>query len=339
MPDVPLPPEIPIDDPRDVAAIRRRLEARSGLRDRDGARVLADVLVSLGEATPRERSLTSALSGPIRPARPLDRAGWAQLAHPELDPVLSVIFEVLWPAVLSIRGKLDREAGIAPKYEIDSGATTIALGRSFGFAAKTLGLAPPRFFLRQDVPGGLVHLPVWPLASLAGSSLLSGFEPPDLLFVCGVHVAWYLGPLYLVTLTPSARELAILLWAGLALAGIVRADASDAVQQAVRALRPKLTPLPLEVLAHAAQRLKVPALSSLEAALLETVTRWRRAAWLTTHRAGLLLSQDAGSAARMIDRLGTAFPGSGIADAQDSLLRFAISRRYVELRARVGADR
>ncbi|MCZ7678447.1 MAG: hypothetical protein M5U28_06615 [Sandaracinaceae bacterium] len=143
-------------------------------------------------------------SGPIRPQNRLNDERWLRdLAHPEQDLLLSKIFEQVWPAVLSLRVQSDKDAGLNKKHEVDPASSTVTFARTFGFVANVLGLPTPRLFLRTDVQGGLTHMPVWPLASLSGATLLSGFSPGDLMFVAGRHLADYRPEHYIRTMLKS----------------------------------------------------------------------------------------------------------------------------------------
>jgi tetratricopeptide (TPR) repeat protein len=79
--------------------------------------------------------------GPIRPASRLDNERWLKdLVHPEEDLVVAKIFEQVWPALLSLRGKPDKDAGLAAKYAVDPATHTGTMPRTFGFVSQVLGL-------------------------------------------------------------------------------------------------------------------------------------------------------------------------------------------------------
>lgn len=332
------PPEPPID-PRDLDAVRRRMDRRARDGDRDGVRVLADLLIHSGERTTLDRARARRLDGEPRSSRSLDLVTCHRKvdAGGDQDRILGKVFEMLWPAVLSIRGKVDREVGIHRRYEIDPDRTTITLARCFGLSARALGLDTPRLFLRPDVAGGVAFLPVYPVASLAGSTLLSGYAPAEVLFMTAFHLAWYRGGAYLATLLPSVSELASLVRAVLVLDGAMPPSAVD--RALVSAIAPKLVPAQREALRLLLAHLQVPDAGSLDRAIEIAVTRWRTSQWLTANRAGLLLAQRLDPAVRMLRATGPMFPGVSVETGVEDLLAWASSRAYVEARHALGLDR
>lgn len=268
--------------------------------------------------------------GPIRPSSRLDNERWLRdLAHPEQDLVTSKIFEVLSPAVLGLKGKADKDAGLAQKYQVDPASSTVTLARTYGFVAQVLGIPTPRLFLRQDVPGGLVHMPVYPLASLCGSTLLQGFQPQDLMFVAARHLSDYRGEHYIRTLLPSNSELKTVLMAGLAIAQLVPAQ-DPAVQQTVQALAPKLQPLQVDALRTLGKKF-------MEAGARTDVKRWLQCVELTACRAGFLICNDLETAGRMITALGPAGPVDlPPKEKIKELVLFSVSEEYFNLRKALG---
>jgi len=61
-------------------------------------------------------------------------------------------------------------------------------------------------------------VPALPPASVAGQTVLTGFQPQELTFMCGKHLAYYRGEHYIRTLFPTQAELTIMLFAGVMIA-------------------------------------------------------------------------------------------------------------------------
>ena len=70
-----------------------------------------------------------------------------------------------------------------------------------------------------------------PPASLAGQTVLTGFSPQELTFICGKHLAAYRGEHYIRTLFPTQAELTIMLFAGVTLAAPNTPMPADMAQQ------------------------------------------------------------------------------------------------------------
>ncbi|MGF1469684.1 MAG: tetratricopeptide repeat protein [Sandaracinaceae bacterium] len=269
-------------------------------------------------------------AGPIRPQSRLDNERWLKdLAHPTQDLLVSKVFGELWGPVLSLRIQADKDAGLNKKNEIDFANTTVSLARSFAFVAQVFGFPPPRLFLRDDLQGGLTHKPVYPLASLCGATLLSGFSPQDLFFLVGRHLADYRPEHRMRTLLSSTSELKTVLLAGLRIAGVMPA-AEPAVEQAAQQLAAKMQPAQRDSLRSFAKRF-------MEAGARTDIKRWLQAVELTSCRAGFLVCNDLEVAARMVSQLGPAGPVDlPPKDKVKELVLFSVSEEYFTLREHLG---
>lgn len=297
----------------------------------DKAWCLASTLVFLKKADNEQQQYFEQyrVKGPIRPTSRLDDERWLRdLAHPDEDLIVSKIFSQVWPAVLGLRGKTDKDAGLAPKYLVDPAQSTVTLARTFGFVAQVLGIPAPRLYLRQDVQGGLSHLPVFPLASLSGATLLQGFQPQDLMFITARHLSDYRGEHYIRTLMPSNTELKTVLMASLRLANLVPGDAQiDAVAQE---LRTKLQAAQLDVIGTLGRRF-------IAAGARTDVKKWLQGVEITACRAGFLICNDIDTAARMITALGASGPVDLPAkDKIKEIVLFSVSEEYFRLRQALG---
>lgn len=267
--------------------------------------------------------------GPIRPASRLDNERWLKdLVHPEEDLVVAKIFEQVWPALLSLRGKPDKDAGLAAKYLVDPATHTGTMPRTFGFVSQVLGIATPRLFLRTDVQGGLTHMPVYPLASLSGATLLSGFQPQDLMFICARHLSDYRGEHYIRTLMPSNTELKTVLMAALRIVNLVPAD--PAVDPVAVELRSKMQASQIDALGTLGRRF-------IAAGARTDVKRWLQCVELTACRAGFLICNDLETAGRMIQTLGaTSAVDLPPKEKIKELVLFSVSEEYFRLRQVLG---
>ncbi|MFO0681411.1 MAG: tetratricopeptide repeat protein [Sandaracinus sp.] len=297
----------------------------------DKAWCLASTLVFLKKADAEQTQYFEQyrVKGPIRPTSRLDDERWLKdLAHPDEDLIVSKIFQQVWPAILSLRGKTDKDAGLAPKYLVDPAQSTVTLARTFGFVAQVLGIQAPRLYLRPDVQGGLSHLPVYPLASLSGSTLLQGFQPQDLMFIAARHLSDYRGEHYIRTLMPSNTELKTVLMAALRLAQLVPGDAQ--IDQWATQLGTKLQPAQRDVLGTLGRRF-------VQAGARTDVKKWLQGVEVTACRAGFLICNDLDTAARMITALGATGPVDlAPKDKIKELVLFSVSEEYFRLRQALG---
>ncbi len=318
-------------DPYRVESYQKLYKLYFDARAYDKAWCLAATLNFLKKADGEQQQFyaDNRPNGPIRPTNRLNDERWLKdLAHPEQDLLASKIFEQLWGAVLSLRHQTDKAAGLSPKYEVNPADSTVTFARTFGFVANVLGLPCPRLFLRTDVPGGLTAVPAWPLASLSGATLLSGYQPNDLMFVVGRHLADYRPEHYIRTMLRSNTELKTVLMAGLRLAGVIP-QADPAAEQAAQQLAGKIQPAQVDALRRLGKRF-------VEAGARTDIKRWLQAVELTSCRAGFLVCNDLDTAARMVTQLPAAAIDVPPKEKVKELVLFSVSEEYFRLREHLG---
>ena len=297
----------------------------------DKAWCLAATLVFLKKADAEQQQFYSdnKPGGIIKPTNRLDNERWLKdLVHPEQDLLASKIFEQIWPAVLGLRVRADKDLGLSPKHLVDPATSTVTFARSFGFVANVLGLPVPRLFLRTDVQGGLTHMAAWPQASLCGATLLSGFSPNDLMFVAARHLSDYRPEHYIRTMLASNTELKSVLLAALRIAGVM--PAGDAtIEQVAQQLAPKIQPAQVDALRTLGRRF-------VDAGARTDIKRWLQCVELTSCRAGLLVCNDLDTAARMVNQLPPAGVDLAPKDKIKELVLFSVSEEYFRLREQLG---
>ncbi len=250
------------------------------------------------------------------------------LFHPDEDFHLGKMFEAVLPAVLAIKVQNDKQLGLVKKEQVDPATSTVTFAKTFGFVGQVLSLPVPRLFLKPNVPGGLAHAVADPIASVCGSSLLSGHSPQDLAFIVAHHLAYYRGEHYMMRLLPTQPELKLALMAGLRLVGLGAAD--PAVDQWAQMMQPRLSTTHMESLRVVAKRF-------IDAGGRGDVKRWMQAVELTACRAGLLVCSDLEIAQRMVANLPSAGPQDlPPKDKMKELVLFSVSEQYFRLREALG---
>jgi tetratricopeptide (TPR) repeat protein len=319
-------------DPYRVDSYQALYKLYFDARAYDKAWCLAATLTFLKKADAEQQQFyaDNRPNGPIRPQSRLNDERWLKdLRHPTQDLYVSKIFEQLWGAILSLRYQTDKQAGLNAKHEVDPANSTVTFARTFGFVANVLGMAPPRLFLRTDVQGGLTHMPVWPQASLCGATLLSGFQPADLMFVAARHLSDYRGEHYIRTMLKSNTELKTVLMAGLRIAGVVP-QAEPAIEQAAQQIASKVQPAQRDALRTVAKQF-------VDAGARTDIKKWLQAVELTSCRAGFLVCNDLETAARMVTQLGAAGPVDlPPKEKVKELVLFSVSEEYFRLREHLG---
>ncbi len=317
--------------PRDLPTLRARLRRHWDLGQLDEACQVARVVSLLGPVEPMEKRLASLDAGNAssRPIAP--HLFQAYVAHADEDPDLSRLFVALWPALLTMRLRPERDMGLRARDAVDVNTAEGGFAGVFRRASRVLSLPTPRLWVRADVPGGLAHLNVSPVGSLCGGSLAQGFSELETLFVAAHHLAFYRPDVYLLALLPSSADLLTLACAGLHLERRVPPD--PRIAKVAESIERFMVPQVRESLRSACAELSLP--GDPRTFLAAELLRFRRAATFSAARAGFLVSGSLPVAARMI-RLLPSFPGLEADEVLDDLLAFAVSPGFLALRRELG---
>lgn len=258
------------------------------------------------------------------------------LVHPDENLHISKIFEMIAPAALQAKLALLRSQKkfVPPpeQFRQDPATSTVTFAKTFGWAAQVLGVNPPALYVRNDVPGYLQAVPNDPPSSVAGQTVLSGFQPQELTFICGKHLSMYRPEHYLQVLFPTRDELTIMLFAGVLMAAPgqpMPPGQEPSIRQAAQQLAQFMQPAQME-------GLKIVVKQFLAAGAKANVKRWNQAVELTACRAGLLLCGDLEIAKKIIAQEGTTIGGLTPQDKLKDLLFFAVSVEYCALRKALG---
>ena len=322
------------NDPHRVDSYHALYKLYFDAREYDKAWCLAATLNYLQKANKEQQQFHTQYKpqGPIRPRGRMDRNLWFnELTHPEQDRYVSKIMELMAPAALSVKQSTDKALNIHRLKPEDTANSTVTFVRTFGFVQQVLNVpTQPRLFLQQQSPGGLSHLPGSnPPAAIAGSTLLSGYTPQDLMFVAGRFLTYYLSEHFVRTLFNSHTELRMLLLAALRLSGMGPADPN--VDQWVAQLTPHMNPAQLDGLRAVCRKF----IDEREGRA--DIKYWIQMVELSAIRAGLLVSNDLEVARRMIPLLA---PGGAIdlppKEKIKELVLFSVSEKYFRLRKALG---
>ncbi|MDX2051129.1 MAG: tetratricopeptide repeat protein [Polyangiaceae bacterium] len=258
------------------------------------------------------------------------------LMHPDGSMYISRIFEFIVPAALQAKVAQLRAQSKLPvldkRFKQDPATSTVTFAKTFGWAAQVLSLQSPELYVRSDVPGAIVPVASAPPASVAGQSVLSGFSPQELAFICGKHLATYRAEYYIRSLFPTQAELTVMLFAGvfLAVPGTpVPPEMAQQVQATAQELAKYLQPVQLEGLRLVVKKF-------LEDGAKVNIKRWSQAAELTACRAGLVVSGDLDIAKKIL-AAEPQLPGDPTpAEKLSELLKFSTSEDYSQIRKALG---
>lgn len=307
-----------------------RLYARTGELDR--AYCVASALVFLKGADAEQRACYAELRPRGVPdfRSRLGRAAWIRdLAHPALDRAIGGVFEVIARAARAARARAvtTGKLPIPAKRENPQSTERLAAKAFFG-AAAVLGMEPPQLWIRPDLSGGITAVPLDPIGSVMGSTLLSGWSIPELMFVFGKHLATQQGEHAVRAHFPAVSELRALLLAAVKIANPTSPVAEGPL---VRALAKELRSDERAKLGHVVS-------SIVDFGGVADVTRWVQCSELTAVRTGLLLCGDLSVAAKVV-RLEPFVAGDlSPTEKVRELVRFTVSDSYHQLRRALGID-
>lgn len=175
---------------------------------RDRALCVASAMRFLGIAHPGAQGLRASYPQPPIEGIVMDLGpdGYRQLLHPELDPALTEIFEVVAPAVvdiaiarLPIRERLSHPGPALKGHDW--------LPKAVARAGAILGAPQPKVYQRKSPGPALVAAPTKPPSLLAHPPALGGVAPDVVAFLIGKRVFEVSPPVLARALCPSISEL------------------------------------------------------------------------------------------------------------------------------------
>ena len=267
----------------------------------------------------------------------LSNEHWVRfLFHPDENIYVSKVMEMIAPAALQAKIAQLQAQGKLPtldkRFKQDPATSTVTFAKTFGWAAQVLGIPSPELYVRNDVPGSIVAVPAVPPASLAGQTVLTGFQPQELTFICGKHLSYYRGEHYIRTLFPTQAELTIMLFAGVMIAAPntpMPADLQAQIRATAQELAKYMQPVQLE-------GLRIVVKKFIDEGAKANIKRWNQAVEQTACRAGLLVCADLEIAKKIIGAEPT-LPGDLTPQEKiKDLLLFSVSESYSQLRKALG---
>lgn len=305
----------------------------------DDAWCLASALSFMGKAdTETERFFQDYRpTGMLPVTGRLGNEHWLKaLVHEDENLHISKIFEMIAPAALQAKLALLRSQGklVAPdeRFRQDPATSTITFAKTFGWASQVLGINAPQLYVRNDVPGYIQAIVFNPPSSVAGQTVLSGFQPQELTFICGKHLTKYRPEHFLQIMFPSRDELTIMLFAGVLLAAPQQPmppDLDPHIRQAAAQLGQFMQPAHLEGLRQVVKQF-------INAGAKANIKAWNQAVEYSACRAGLLLCGDLQIAKKIIAQEPQSPGGVTAQDKLKDLLVFSASVEYCALRKALG---
>jgi tetratricopeptide (TPR) repeat protein len=298
------------------------LLAQLGYADR--AWCIASIMAHVGVSHPHAAAFHRSIPPPSVEQIPgtLGGEGYRRLLHPDLDPTLTAIFEVMAAVAIEVRvaqlGFRERRAHPGPPLTQPE-----LLIHDIMHASRVLGVTPPRLFSTKTPPAIGVAV-TQPPSLLVHPEALPGFPRNLLVFWIGKRLAELTPPLLARALFRAVSELKDLVAAA---ARIVqdKSDKRDPADDLWRA----------HIRKDRHRELSAAVESALAAGALD-VRRWSQLADLSSSRAGLVIAGDVESTRLALVREGQSPGDLSLRDQMRELVAFFLSEEYAQIRAMLG---
>jgi tetratricopeptide (TPR) repeat protein len=259
---------------------------------------------------------------------------WDALMHPDADPLVTGIFQVIEPAVLTRNGQPLEQLGYQAAYALDLVRHPYPMSQTLYYACGVLGMDPPPVFQNPEDPGGLSFLHARTPSIVLGAAALAHEIPGQpAAFIAGRHLSYYRPGLYIRHLVPTGTGLRAWLFAAIKLivpAFPVNPELEGPVAENLAFLERSLTGGTRDQLSSLVTKL-------LQAGAID-LKKWVAGVDLTADRVALVLANDLEISLEMIkasDEGSTAVPHR---ERHQALLFFATSEEYFTVRRHLGIN-
>ncbi len=328
-------------DPFKIEAYKNLRKIYMDARQYDRAWCMCSALTYLQRADAEEQQFFEQYKskGLVRAKAKLTDEMWAKyLYHPDEDRFVGNIYAAVYMAVGMMKSGEHKQYNLKRKERRDLATDQAMFSKVFTYVMQVLNVPPNiEIFFRPEQQGELQvancreKLQFIP-SIVVGGSMLSGRSDKDMAFPIASFLTKMRPEHYLRQIIPTNTELSVAVMAAIRMVAPqfnIPPDKIQLVEQYILALRQYLPQAAQEHLHMVVQRF-VQQKSQLDMA------KWAQAVDLTSHRAGLIISNDLSLAARFIGQEPITVGGMQPKDKVKELLMYAISPAYFELRNLLG---
>ena len=322
-------------DPYRPEPYRVLRQVYAGARRADAVWCVDQALTVMHRAAPEEITNFKRHRRPARGAITgrLTHEDWNQLVmHPQADPMLTSIFSLIQPSILSARSMTLADLGLSEEDEIRAAEHPRGMVRALVDAAEMLRMPLPRLFVDGESERA-VSLPSTERRCLVlGPAALNPKVPPrQAAFVAASHLACLRTGLFVRYLVPTAVGLKAWMLAAIKLVAPripIAAELEGPAREAYRALMEHVSGQLLD-------RLAQPVFKLLNTGAQVDVSKWMQGVDFTTDRVGYLAADDLRTALEVLSASHQVDSEFDQAERTRELLRYSVSREYIELRDRL----
>lgn len=200
-------------EPARIATYHDLFEVFQKVRRPDQAYAAACVTMALRKGDSRERFIFEEHrpKGVPQFKRAIGADGWDLLRVSDRDRHVEAVLEAIAPAAIGARlaelADEGRLPALDPAARQDPQKSTVSIVRSFTWAAHFLDVPLPAIYVHEDAQVAIASVTAEEPTAIAGSKVLRGRSLPELAFLVGRHLAYYVGAHRLTLHYPSIEEL------------------------------------------------------------------------------------------------------------------------------------
>jgi tetratricopeptide (TPR) repeat protein len=301
----------------------------------DAAWCLCQALSCMNLAEPDEERFYRRMrpEGPAAAQSRLSDADWDLLMHPDADPLVTQIFQLIEPAVLRRNGQPLEALGYQAAYALDLLRHPYPMSQTLFYAAGVLGMEPPPTFQNPEDPSGLAFLHAHQPGIVLGQAALALELPTQpASFVAARHLTYYRQGLYVRQIVPTGTGLRAWLFAAIRLvvaAFPVAPELEGPVGENMAILEKALTGSARDTLVSAVTKL-------LQAGAID-LKKWVNGVDLSADRAGLVLSNDLELSLELL-RAGEEAGSVASRERHKELVLFSVSEEFFAIRTALGIN-
>ncbi len=323
-------------DPYRPEAYRILRKLYTDVRRADAAYCVCQALYVLNRAAPDEAMFYKRMrtEEPASAQNRLSDDDWlGQLMHPDAEPLLTAVFSLIQPCVISARAKSAESQGYTPSHRVDLSLHPHGAVHALHWGAEVLGIPVPPLYQNTNDQGGLSFLHAHePSVVLGMASLRADLPAQAAAYIAGRQLTYFRPGMYIRHLLPSSTLLKAWMFAAIKLITPqfpVAPDIAGQVQEALRVLGPAIEGQRKDALAQVVARL-------IKSGAALDLKKWISGVDLTADRAGFLLADDLQTTVELIRASPARDHSLPAGDRVKELFPFTVSEAYFTLRQRLG---
>ncbi|MFP6684541.1 MAG: hypothetical protein VB934_07505, partial [Polyangiaceae bacterium] len=322
-------------DPFDATPYRTLRRIFTECKDADAAWCLCQALYCMSSAEPDEERFFRRMRAETaaNAQERLSDEDWIHtLMHPWLDPLVTAVFQLVQPAIISRNSQPLEQLGYQEAFALDLATHPYPMSKTLYYAGGVLDMELPPCFQNPNDGGGISFLHTQRPSIVLGAAALAAELPTQAgAFIAARHLTYYRAGLYIRHLVPTGTGLRTWLFAAIRLIH----DTFPVAQELESTVSENLDAIRGHVRGPARDQLASAVTKLLQSGAID-LKRWVAAVDLTADRVGFLVCHDLEIANEMVRASDEASAALGHRDRIRELSLFSVGPEYFALRKRLG---